>query len=290
VRRVLVTGASGFIGGAIRRRLAARDDIEAIASARSDLCDRAAIEAALSAWRPDVVVHAAGRTHGDADQLHADNVEVTRRLAEAMGAGSPLILLGSAAQYGRSADQIPWRESDACAPPDAYGASKLEAERAAFETGARVTALRIFNVVSPEPRGQQVFATFLRKAAAAYSDRTPWEVELAPLDAVRDFVALDDVLTAIERAIDRDVVGETINVCTGHGRTVRELVLDVARDLPQGEIKTKQGGAAPGLPWSVGDPARCCARLGFAPSPDLSALTVRAADWVKAQAKAGAHA
>ena len=88
MKRVLVTGAGGFIGSAIHRRLAERADIVAIASGRSDLRDRAAIDAALSSWTPDIIVHAAGRTHGDAAQLHADNVVLTRQLAEASGAGS----------------------------------------------------------------------------------------------------------------------------------------------------------------------------------------------------------
>jgi NDP-hexose 4-ketoreductase len=289
VKRVLVTGAGGFIGGAVYGRLMERADIEVIASDRSDLRNRAAIDASLAKWKPDAVIHAAGRTHGRDSQLYTDNVEVTRRLAAAVGPGARLILLGSAAQYGRSAGQIPWRESDACAPLDPYGVSKLEAERAAFETGATVTALRIFNVISPEPHGQQVFSSFLRKAAAAYSERAPWEVELGPLDAVRDFVRLVDVVTAIERAVDRDVVGDTINVCTGDGRTVRDLVQGVALELGPGEIKVKGAGPS-GVPWSVGDPARCAALLGFTPSSDLTALIAQAADWVRAQAQAGAHA
>ena len=289
MKRVLVTGAGGFIGGAIYRRLAEREDIEATAAERDDLRDAADVAAVLSTLKPDVVVHGAGRTHGDAVQLYADNVELTRRLAEALGAGSMLILLGSAAQYGRSPNQISWRESDVCAPLDPYGVSKLEAERAAFEAGARVSALRVFNVVSPAPHGPQVFSTFLRKAAIACADRTPWQVELGPLDAVRDFVALDDVVTAIERVIDRDAVAGVINVCTGHGRTVSSLVHDVAKLLPAGRIEAKPAGPA-GVPWSVGDPARCGALLGFTPSADLSALVAQAAAWVKAQVKAGAHA
>jgi nucleoside-diphosphate-sugar epimerase len=290
--RVLVTGARGFLGGAILRRLAARGD-EVLAAGRPDLVDEAAVVAALTASRPDIVVHAAGRTHGSGDELAADNVALTRRLAETLVATSPetwLILLGSAAQYGPSQDWIPWREDAACRPYDAYGASKLEAERAAFEAGAMVTALRIFNVVSPTPHGAQVFSTFLRKAAEAYSDRCGWQIELGPLDAVRDFVALDDVATAIERTIDRGVGATTINICTGQGRTVSDLVTAVASELAPCAIRARTDLATPSLTWSIGDPSRCQALLGFTPSSDLTAVTMRAAAWVKAQAEAGAHA
>ena len=62
--------------------------------------------------------------------------------------------------------------------------SKHAAETAAFEAARRlgfgVTALRIFNVVAPEPHGEQVFATFLRRAAAAAAaGPPPWRVRWA---------------------------------------------------------------------------------------------------------------
>src|SRR5580693_4488245 len=148
--RVLVTGAGGFLGGAIHRRLVQRGDMEAIAAIRRpsprhpdarpfDLSDKAAIANALAAARPDVVIHAAGRPRGLPGDFNADNVAATANLAQAIGEASSragLVLLSSAAQYGRSADRTPWRETDPCSPLDAYGASKLAAERAAIDEGA----------------------------------------------------------------------------------------------------------------------------------------------------------
>jgi nucleoside-diphosphate-sugar epimerase len=288
--RVLVTGASGFLGGAIHTRLAGRGDLEIIAAGRAELGSPPAALAMLALCKPDVVVHAAGRTHGPDSAFYVDNVLATEILAKAIGAAVPrcaLVILGSAAQYGPSPDRVPWRESGPCNPSDAYGASKVFAEEAAFEeakrSGLRVTSLRIFNVISPEPHGQQAYPSFLRKLAAAMPGPSPWRVEMGDLSAVRDFVALDDVLLAVERVIDRDAWGEPINVCTGVGRSVRDLHEDVTRaivDAAPGVIEISESGAPPALEWSVGDPAKCHARLGFTPSNDLSALTAAAADWV----------
>ena len=291
--RILVTGAGGFLGGAILRRLTARGDMDVLAAARSDLANEWAAAKALAAAKPDVIVHAAGRTYGPAEALQADNVAATEALARAVAAVSPecgLILLGSAAQYGRSLTWTPWRESDPGAPIDAYGASKLAAESVAFTATGRTTALRIFNVIAPEPTGGQVFSSFLRQAAAAMAAAPPRRVALGPVGAVRDFVDVADVLTAVERVIDRGVWGEPINVCSGVGRTVRALLEATAAQI-DGDISIDEAASPPpALDWSVGDPARCQALLGFTPSSDLAALTGRAADWVRNAAKAGAHA
>jgi len=300
--RILVTGAGGFLGGAIHRRLTARGDVEAIAATRRpsprqpharpfDLGDKAAIANALRAVRPDIVVHAAGRPRGSSGDFDADNITATINLAQAIGEVSPsagLILLSSAAQYGRSADRTPWRETDPCAPVEAYGASKLAAERAAFDEGARlgvrVTALRLFNVISGDAIGETAFSSFIAKAMRAVNAGPPHRVEMAPLSGTRDFVAIEDFLRVVELTIERDVWGETLNVCTGVGRTVRELIEPALAAIGLGLTLSEPEGPEPLLDWSVGDPSLCRARLGFTPSSDLAPLIARAAANVRAAA------
>jgi nucleoside-diphosphate-sugar epimerase len=298
--RVLITGASGFLGGAIHKRLAGRGDLEIIAAGRAELGAPPAALAMLALCKPDVVVHAAGRTHGPDSAFYVDNVLATEILAKAIGAAAPrcaLVILGSAAQYGPSPDRVPWRESGPCNPSDAYGASKVFAEEAAFEeakrSALRVTSLRLFNVVSPEPHGQQAYPDFLRKLAATMSAPPPWRVEMGDLSAVRDFVALDDVLRAVECVIERDAWGAAINVCTGVGRSVRGLLEDVSQtitDATAGAIEILESGPPPRLDWSIGDPTKCQAQLGFTPNSDLSALTAASAAWVRRAAAERADA
>jgi GDP-4-dehydro-6-deoxy-D-mannose reductase len=293
--RVLVTGANGFLGGAIRKRLAARSDLALVGGA-GRLDDPVALAEGLRTARPDIVVHAAGRTTGSADDFQADNVVATDNLARAIDAATPdcgLILLSSAAQYGHSADRTPWKETGPCNPVDDYGASKLAAEAAAFAATRRVAALRLFNVIAPGAQGEQAFSSFLRKLVAAMAGPPPWRVEMGRLSAVRDFTALDDALSAVERAIERDAWGEAINVCTGVGRPVRALLDEVGRLVApegRGALVISESGSPPVLDWSIGDPALCQARLGFTPADDLSALVRQAADWVRLMAEARANA
>jgi GDP-4-dehydro-6-deoxy-D-mannose reductase len=195
------------------------------------------------------------------------------------------VLLGSAAQYGLKTDATPWRETDPCLPQEPYGISKQAAESCAFAEGRRlglgIVSLRIFNVVAPSPNGATVFAQFLAQAAAGRS------VRLGPLGAVRDFVAIDDVARAAEAAIDRGVAGEAVNVCTGLGRSARDLIAPVAAALGVEVAETTEDGE-PGC--SVGDPARCETRLGLRPSSDLDAVVGAAVAWVRGARDARSHA
>jgi NDP-hexose 4-ketoreductase len=302
MKRVMVTGGGGFLGATLARRFAARDDVELIALGRTqpppfpragvlDLHDRPAIARVLADVRPDVVVHAAGRTPGKPGALLADNAVATANLAEAIGeaaSGAGLVLLGSAAQYGIPDELTPWKETDPCSPFEPYGLSKHAAETAAFAAARRLgfgaTALRIFNVVAPEPQGEQVFAVFLRRAvAAAAAGPPPWRVQMGPLTALRDFVDIEDVLTAVERVIERGVWGEAINICGGIGRPARSLLGAAAAQTGGAvTIAEEPPTSAPELAWSVGDPAKCEALLGFRPTTDLAPVTRRAAAWLAA--------
>jgi nucleoside-diphosphate-sugar epimerase len=289
--RILVTGAGGYLGGAIVRRLGARPDVALTADA-GRLDSRATIAERLRAAAPDAVIHAAGRTVGSAKALHAGNVAATANLAAAIAEAAPdcgLVLLSSAAQYGPSPGRTPWTEAGPCRPGGDYGLSKLAAEAAAFAAAPNVVSLRIFNAIGPAPHGDQAFATFLRRAAAALSVRPRAPVRMGPLEAIRDFVGLDDVVTAVERAALRGAWGGAIHVCTGVGRPVRSL-LDQAAARIEPTLSIEAEAGVGGVDWSVGDPSRCQARLGFTPTADLSGLIDMAAAWVLANAKAGANA
>ena len=302
--RILVTGAGGFLGGAIASRLAARAADQVVRAVRRstapegglvlDLGDQRAVAEALADVRPDVVVHGAGRTAGPAAELFADNARATANIAAALGRAAPaagLLLIGSAAQYGVGEPGHRWAEDDAGLPLDLYGLSKRVAETCAFaegrRAGLRVASLRLFNLVDASPRGDQMFAQFLWKAcAAARAGPPPWRAPMRALGAVRDFVSLDDALAAVEQILDRAVWGEAINVCTGVGRPARELTQAVAEALG-GRLLVEEAppddGA--GVAWSVGDPGRCEARLGLRPSADLSQIIRAAAEAIAREAE-----
>lgn len=141
--RVLITGAAGFIGQKLARRLSARGDrvtgldIAAVdghafpgSFVRGDVRDRGAVERALRGC--DAVFHLAAAHHDygiEPATYRGVNVEGTRLLCDVMSemAIGRLCFYSSVAVYGDTPE--PRTEETAARPQSAYGASKLEAER-----------------------------------------------------------------------------------------------------------------------------------------------------------------
>jgi UDP-glucose 4-epimerase len=158
-KRVVVTGASGFLGRSLVAHLA-REGYDVLALSRSseafkqanvvsgtmpDLANPGAVWSGLL-QRDDVVVHLAGLAHGSLDDERHDliNHRGTVLLAEAAAAASVerLIFVSSiAAQTGPAASHI-LTEADEPKPANAYGRAKLAAERAVASSGSRYTILR----------------------------------------------------------------------------------------------------------------------------------------------------
>lgn len=166
--RALITGASGFLGGRLRKALVeAGADVVAIRRSSSpeptegrsvvaDYADVASLEAVVKAERPDVVYHVAGATKGVTyEDFQRANVMPTRNLLAALEAEHPdvrrFVLVSSLAAYGPSTADRPHREEHDPAPIEHYGRSKLEAERVLADESVSVawTIIRPGGVYGP---------------------------------------------------------------------------------------------------------------------------------------------
>lgn len=132
----LVTGAGGMLGRDMTRTLAdAGEDVVALERATLDIIDRGAVEAALHATEPDVVVNCAGWTDVDGAEEHEDaalrvNGDGVGNLAAACRrARSRLVHLSTDYVFQGDA-AAPYPEDAAPDPLNAYGRTKLAGERA----------------------------------------------------------------------------------------------------------------------------------------------------------------
>jgi len=216
-KSVLVTGASGFIGQHLVRRLIERGDrVSCLVRATSridelrssgaqliegDATDRAGIERALAESQAGVVFHLAGlvkalRTE-DYLRVNAGGVESVAAACADRAERPVLIVVSSLAAAGPCAGDQPRVEGDLPAPVSAYGRSKLAGELAAarYATRVSISVVRPPIVFGPGDRG--VLEMFRPIAHAGLHVVAGWEQRRVSLIHVADLVAL--MLLAAEK-------------------------------------------------------------------------------------------
>jgi len=245
--RVLITGATGFVGRWLIPELAGHghEVIEAPAHDRLDITDRRGVEGLLRRTKPSAIAHLAGISYagdavGDPARAYAVNQGGTRNiLVAAAGLGSPAVLVsGSSEVYGRPAPQdLPLREDAPTKPSQPYGLSKLAQERAALELGSAhgvpVVVTRSFNHIGPGQRPVFVAPALAKRLIDARS-RGSIEVPVGNLDVRRDLGDVRDVVRAYRLLLEGLVgggvpSGTIVNVATGLAVSIRELFSQLAR-------------------------------------------------------------
>jgi dTDP-4-dehydrorhamnose reductase len=166
--RVLVTGARGQLGADLVELLGGRAEVVACDRAALDLADDAAIVERVRSVRPALILNAGAYTA-------VDRAESEVELARAVNARAPEVLAAEAKRAGAllvhySTDYVfdgtkagPYVEDDPTAPLNAYGATKLEGERAVAASGCDHLVLRTSWVYAP--RGRNFLLTMLRLGA-----------------------------------------------------------------------------------------------------------------------------
>lgn len=144
---ILLTGAGGQVGWELRRTLGALGEIIAVDADSLDLCDADAVRRYVRDLAPTLIVNPAAYTavdkaEGDAARAHAVNAVAPGVLAEEAARLGALLVHYSTDYVFDGSGTAPWREDDACAPLNVYGATKLEGERAIQASGCAHLILR----------------------------------------------------------------------------------------------------------------------------------------------------
>lgn len=315
--RALVTGAAGFIGSTLVRRLTA--DARSVVGVDSftPYYERATKEANLRrAESPlltfvegdlneidltrlldgvDVVFHLAGQPGvrsswgGGFAEYTTANIGATQRLLEAAaGVADPprLVYASSSSVYG-DAESYPTREDALPQPRSPYGVTKLAGEHLvglyAARHGLQTTALRFFTVYGPGQRPDMAFTRFLR---AAVRDEP---ISLYGTgEQIRDFTFVDDIVDAVVRAASAPTApGTVLNVSGGGSHSVNE-VLDLIGDLTGSSLRIERHATAPGdVSRTAADIGAITRELGWAPRTSLRDGLAAQLAWVRESESAG---
>jgi len=177
--RVAVTGAGGRLGRAILQAFRG-DDVRAWSRPFYDLDDPGAAERAVTAEQPDLIIHPAAWTDVDGCARQPDlalrrNATAVAELARAAAARGTRLVLVSTNEVFDGRSRFAYRPADPTDPINAYGASKLEGERAAADAyrNDRVGVLIVRTAWLYGPPGNDFPMKVIAAARRAIAERAP---------------------------------------------------------------------------------------------------------------------
>jgi GDP-4-dehydro-6-deoxy-D-mannose reductase len=312
--KVLVTGADGFVGRFVVRRLL-DDGREVFAAMRPAATppdkDFTPEERAAVRWVPleltdgesvrrcagqpyDAVIHLAAVASGaeaqrDPGYAWTVNAAGTARLVDALaqgrrdGRGDPMVLVVSTGEvYGRG-DGTPRRETDAPAPCSPYAASKLGAEIAALEAwrraGLRVVIARTFAHTGPGQDARFVVPAFAQRLKFARKIGAP-VVKVGNLEPVREFLHVQDAVEAYARLLSKAEPGGVYNVASGQGTKLEDLLYRMAsivgvRPIVEADPELMRPAD---IPYLVGDATKVRSATGWTPRHSLDDILKQVLD------------
>jgi UDP-glucose 4-epimerase len=305
---VLITGGCGFIGARLTAALAARgeavrvlDDLSngsttllpsGVELLQGDIADPAVVRRAMQGVAG--CFHLAGFASVPQSQrqwLNAHRVNLTGAVnvldashRERPANPVPVVYASTAAIYGDHENMLlaEWLPAK---PISSYGAdsvgAELHARIARAVHGVPAIGMRLFNVYGPQQSAQAIYASAVTMFCDAVKNRRPITI-FGDGQQIRDFVYIDDVVEALLAAMEHlPLVPEVLNVATGHGVTMLELIAEIGRQCGiEPEIAFAPGRLGDAR-FLVGDPARAQDYLGFHAEMDLTsgiAATLRALD------------
>jgi GDP-4-dehydro-6-deoxy-D-mannose reductase len=288
VRRILITGGTGFVGAYLVRFLKSFDAKLIVVSSRgakikepgvdyckADICNPDDIHAIVRETNPNQIYHLAGvssvaaswnnpRVAFDVNVIGSFNVfEAAMRLSS-----PPKILNVSTAQvYANSADAL--AETDRLNPDNPYAATKAMAELLAVQyqkcrSGGIITA-RAFNHTGPGQLPSFVLPSFAKQIAEMEAGLIPPVLKVGDINVKRDFTDVRDVVVAYCELLDKGTVGEVYNVCSGRAVLLTDLVGELQKDCSVTvKIEVDHERVRPSdVPQVVGDPSKIQSVTGW---------------------------
>ena len=301
-KNILITGATGFIGSNLLRRLVQtdadlhiitrgssnlwriQDIIKNVKNYKSDLTNYDEVKTVLREINPDIIYHLA--TYGgnprqnEFRQIVESNFFGTVNLLNACKeTGFDLFVnTGSSSEYGIKLSSM--KEDDVPEPRNNYGISKLAStlycQSVALNEKLPVVTIRLFS-----PYGDFEDPTRLIPSVilSCLREKNP---EISSRDFVRDFIYIDDVIDVYELIADSDVIpGNIFNVGCGKQHSVGEIV-DTIISIMGNHVSPRLGLSQrwPNEPtfWQA-DISRITKILNWTPKYNITAGLTKSVGW-----------
>ncbi len=304
MKKMVITGANGFIGRSAREYFEKEYDIIGIDIAEKCVggadgrltyyqCnmskDPAELSMIMGSVQPDVILHCAGSANVGASVVNpmADldgNLHSLYQLLIALAAiekKPKIIFMSSAAVYGNPV-RLPIREGDAPAPISPYGLHKLMCEQLCHYYnevhGYRTRSIRIFSAYGSGIR-KQIFWDIYQKY------QTFGTIDLFGTgDETRDYIHVADIMRAIDCIIKYEGEEEIFNVANGEEIPIRELAHSYAEQLGESpDIVTFNGKVKAGDPRNWRADITLLKKTGYRKSVSFAQGVSDYVQWVRKQ-------
>lgn len=237
MKKILITGGSGFVGSHIVDAARARGhEVVLLKHAEVPLEDRTAVEKFVAQVKPDVVIHPAtstlmsGKT-ANPRTLIGTNIEGAVNIMDASASAGvkAFVNIGSVAEYGPKDHAV--KEDEQCNPVELYAVSKLAAtlygQGLAKRTGFPCVTMRLSTPYGPRIQAGRLVRVLIEKT------RSGEEIPLSVPTITRDFIYVEDILPLLFEAVQNaeKYKGEIFNMGSGVRTSLQDFVAVVEKVL-----------------------------------------------------------
>ncbi len=307
LKRILITGASGFLGRAIARHFSRQGvsvfGMDRLAAEHAPLADlkayaaltlpEARFERLLDDWRPEAVIHCAGRAsvpksmenpaddYQEGPALTFYVLDSIRRIAPECG----FIFLSSAAVYGNPS-KLPISEDSPLIPISVYGYHKWQGESICKEFasiyGVKTVSARIFSAYGPGLR-RQVMWDIVHKALTC----STVQLEGTGQES-RDFIHAEDIVRGLEIIVNNAAMqGEVYNLASGQETKIVDLAALLLDSLNIKSNIVFSGQSPSGVPKNWKADIGFLKTFGFVPQVPLDSGARNFAQWARSELQGG---
>lgn len=270
MQRILVTGATGFVGSHLLDYLLSMDGIEVygikrwrsrteniehlsggVAVIECDLRDQGCVTRVVESIKPDKIFHLAAQSYVPASwsapqESLTTNILCNLHVLEAvrhLGIRPRIQVAGSSEEYGLvHPDELPIKETNPLRPLSPYGVSKVAQDLLGYQYymsyGMDIVRTRGFNHTGPRRGDVFVTSNLAKQIVEIEAKKKEPVVYVGNLDAKRDFSDVRDMVKAYWLALEKGKPGEVYNICSGVAYSIRE-VLDMLLSMAKVEIELR---------------------------------------------------
>ena len=232
MKKILITGASGFLGNRIVDFYSKKYDIYTPTHKEMDITDEENVLQIFDAYKPDIVIHCAavsdvGLCDKEPERSYKINVEGSINIAKASERnGAKCIICSSDQVYFGSTIEEPHSETELLQPVNTYGRQKLKAEKECLAINPDCVLLRLSWMYDIKTMGQNEHGDFFRNLLAQINGKG----ELSyPIYDKRGITDVNEVVGNLEKAFQID--GGVYNFGSSNDKSTFALVYELFESM-----------------------------------------------------------